>query len=109
MGPAFAAFWERELGFSLGDQSFGMSLRNWVNDGLLTIFFLVVGLEIKREFTVGHLANRRSAALPIAAAIGGMVVPALLLPDAHPGRSVCHGAGACRWRPTPRSRSRSSR
>src|SRR3546814_18016531 len=55
-----------------------MSLHHWVNDGLLTIFFLVVGLEIKREFTVGHLATRRSAALPIAAAIGGMVVPALL-------------------------------
>ena len=55
-----------------------MSLLDWVNDGVLTIFFLVVGLEIKREFTVGHLASWRSAALPIAAAIGGMVVPALL-------------------------------
>jgi NhaA family Na+:H+ antiporter len=77
-GPAFASFWERELGFSVGDRSFGMSLHHWVNDGLLTIFFLVVGLEIKREFTVGHLATRRSAALPIAAAIGGMAIPALL-------------------------------
>jgi NhaA family Na+:H+ antiporter len=55
-----------------------MSLLHWVNDGLLTLFFFVVGLEIKREFTVGSLASRRSAALPIAAAIGGMVVPALL-------------------------------
>ena len=55
-----------------------MSLQHWVNDGLLTIFFLVVGLEIKREFTVGHLANRRSAkGFSIAAAIGGMIVPAL--------------------------------
>ncbi|WP_227419942.1 Na+/H+ antiporter NhaA [Roseitranquillus sediminis] len=78
LGPGFEAFWHRELGISLGDWSFGMSLHHWVNDGLLTIFFLVVGLEIKREFTVGHLANRRSAALPIAAAIGGMVFPALL-------------------------------
>jgi NhaA family Na+:H+ antiporter len=76
LGPAFAAFWEQDFGFALGDSGFRMSLRHWINDGLLTIFFLVVGLEIKREFTVGHLASRRSAALPIAAAIGGMVVPA---------------------------------
>ncbi len=77
-GPAFTAFWEQPFGFSLGDLAFEMSLHNWINDGLLTLFFLVVGLEIKREFTVGHLTNRRSAALPIAAAIGGMTVPALL-------------------------------
>lgn len=55
-----------------------MSLLHWINDGLLTIFFLVVGLEIKREFTVGHLSSLRSGALPVAAAIGGMAVPALL-------------------------------
>ena len=64
-------------------------MRHWVNDGLLTVFFLVVGLEIKREFTVGHLASRRSAALPIAGAIGGMAVPALPLSvgdSAGPGR-----------------------
>lgn len=77
-GSAYTTFWQRELSFSLADWSFGLSLQHWVNDGLLSIFFLVVGLEIKREFTVGHLANRRSAALPIAASIGGMAVPALL-------------------------------
>ena len=76
-GPAFAAFWQTDFGISFGMGDFRMSLLHWVNDALLTIFFLVVGLEIKREFTVGHLASRRSAALPIAAAIGGMVVPAL--------------------------------
>jgi NhaA family Na+:H+ antiporter len=76
--PAFEAFWHTEFGLSLGDSAFRMSLLHWVNDALLTIFFLVVGLEIKREFTVGHLATRRSAALPIAAALGGMVVPALI-------------------------------
>ncbi|HEX6111650.1 MAG TPA: Na+/H+ antiporter NhaA [Geminicoccaceae bacterium] len=75
-GPEFEALWELELGLTLGDAAFRMSLQHWVTDGLLTIFFLVVGLEIKREFTVGHLASRRAAALPIAAAIGGMVVPA---------------------------------
>ncbi len=70
-----------------------MSLRHWVNDGLLTIFFLVVGLEIKREFTVGHLANRRSAALPVAAAMGGMVVPALLYFLIIPAGPLARGWG----------------
>ncbi len=76
-GPAFAAFWEQRWGLTFGDAGFLLPVLHWINDGLLTIFFLVVGLEIKREFTVGHLATRRSAALPVAAAIGGMVVPAL--------------------------------
>ncbi len=84
-GPAFQSFWEQPLELRLGGTAFGMSLPDWIDDGLLSIFFLVVGLEIKREFTVGHLAGRRSAALPIAAAIGGMLVPALIymliLPD----------------------------
>ena len=78
LGPAFAAFWEQRLEFSFGGLSFGMSLLHWVNDGLLTVFFLVVGLEIKREFTVGRLAGWHSAALPVAGALGGMIAPALL-------------------------------
>jgi NhaA family Na+:H+ antiporter len=55
-----------------------MTLLDWVNHGLLTIFFIVVGLEIKREFTVGHLATFRSGALPVVAAIGGITLPALI-------------------------------
>ncbi len=78
LGPRFHAFWQAPLGLEFADARFRMSLLHWVNDGLLTVFFLVVGLEIKREFTVGHLASPRSAALPIAAAIGGMAVPAAL-------------------------------
>jgi NhaA family Na+:H+ antiporter len=77
-GAAFESFWQTAFGLSLGNAAFHMPLLAWVNDALLTVFFLVVGLEIKREFTVGHLATRRSAALPIAAAIGGMAVPALI-------------------------------
>jgi NhaA family Na+:H+ antiporter len=76
--PGFTAFWQQPWGFTFGDSGFLLPVLHWINDGLLTIFFLVVGLEIKREFTVGHLASRRSAALPVAAAIGGMVVPALI-------------------------------
>jgi Na+:H+ antiporter, NhaA family len=77
-GAYVAQFWESDLGFGFGNFFFAMPLLHWVNDALLTIFFLVVGLEIKREFTIGSLASWRSAALPIAAAIGGMAVPALL-------------------------------
>jgi NhaA family Na+:H+ antiporter len=77
VGAAFERFWQTEAGLTLAGGEFRLSLLHWVNDALLTLFFLVVGLEIKREFTVGHLASRRSAALPIAAAIGGMAVPAL--------------------------------
>lgn len=93
IGPAFQDFWQRILGLHFGEWSFGLPLLRWVNDGLLTIFFLVVGLEIKREFTVGHLANRRSAALPIAAAIGGMVVPVLLYRLVVPSGPWAHGWG----------------
>ena len=78
LGQAFTALWESTAGFRLGDWAFNMPLRAWINDGLLTIFFLVVGLEIKREFTVGRLASPRAAALPFAAATGGMLLPAAL-------------------------------
>ncbi|WP_052494215.1 Na+/H+ antiporter NhaA [Nitrosospira sp. NpAV] len=78
LDAGFLALWEQYLSISIGGAEFKMSLLHWVNDGLLTIFFLVVGLEIKREFTVGRLASVRSGALPVAAAVGGMVVPAIL-------------------------------
>ncbi len=78
LGPAVEAVWNMPVGLRTGDGAFTLSLRAWINDGLLTVFFLVVGLEIKREFTVGRLATRRAAALPVAAAIGGMLVPALI-------------------------------
>jgi len=92
-GPAFEAMWHQYLGVSLGDAVFRMSALHWINDGLLTIFFLVVGLEIKREFTIGHLVSPRAAALPIAAAIGGMVVPALLYSLLIPAGNLSHGWG----------------
>jgi NhaA family Na+:H+ antiporter len=92
-GASFNAFWEQPFGITFGESAFHLSLKDWINDGLLTIFFLVVGLEIKREFTIGHLAGRRSAALPIAAAIGGMVMPALLYVTIVPDGSWSHGWG----------------
>jgi NhaA family Na+:H+ antiporter len=93
VGPAFAAFWYQEVGFTIGDAAFRMSIQHWINDALLTVFFLVVGLEIKRELTVGHLASWRSATLPIAAAVGGMVAPALLFLLVIPSGSWSQGWG----------------
>ena len=78
LGPAFEALWETPVGLAAGGFAFSLPLREWINDGLLTIFFLVVGLEIKRELTVGRLASLRAAALPVAAALGGMLAPALV-------------------------------
>lgn len=92
LGPAFAAWWEKPLGFRLGSLTFVHSLLHWVNHGLLTVFFFVVGLEIKREFTVGHLSTFRSGALPVVAAFGGIVLPAVIYASiAAPG--LKHGWG----------------
>ena len=71
-------FIHTSVGAVFGTFSIEKSLHHWVNDGLMAVFFFVVGLELKREFLIGELANPRAAALPIIAAIGGMVVPAFL-------------------------------
>ena len=75
---SYVEFWHTEAGFSLGNLHLQRSLLEWVNEGLMVIFFFVLGLEIKREVTAGELASPKKAALPIAAAVGGMVVPALI-------------------------------
>jgi NhaA family Na+:H+ antiporter len=80
------------FGVSWGDASFKLSLHHWINDGLMVVFFFVVGLEIKRELVVGELSSFDKAALPVAAAVGGMVVPALLFTAVNLG-----GEGARGW------------
>jgi len=75
LGPAFERLWGVPLGFRLGSGQIVLSLLNWINHALLAVFFLVVGLEIKREFTVGHLSTFRSGALPVIGAVGGIVLP----------------------------------
>jgi NhaA family Na+:H+ antiporter len=70
--------WTTRLSIGLGDHVIALDLRNWVNEGLMTVFFFVVGLEIKRELVEGELRQPRQAALPAIAALGGMVVPAAL-------------------------------
>jgi len=75
---AWLGFWKTPVGFRMGGVSLDHSLKHWVSDGLMAIFFFVVGLEVKREIVLGRLRDLRQAALPLAAALGGMVVPALL-------------------------------
>ena len=89
-GAAFDALWRMPVGLAAGDGAFRLPLREWINDGLLTVFFLVVGLEIKREFTVGRLASKRAAALPFAAAVGGMALPATIYLTLAPA-AASHG------------------
>ncbi len=69
---------EIKLGFSLGDFEMKYSLQHWINDGLMALFFFMVGLEIKREVISGELSTMKKASLPIAAAVGGMLFPALI-------------------------------
>jgi Na+:H+ antiporter, NhaA family len=91
-GGAYTALWGTKV--TIGADGFGLSetLLHWINDGLMAIFFFVVGLEIKRELLVGELAAPRQAALPIAAAVGGMVVPATIYTAFNWG-----GPGAAGW------------
>ncbi len=70
-------FWHTPVGLEIGSHIIDMELHQWVTDGLMTIFFFVIGLEIKRELIAGELSSKRKAAFPIIAAIGGMVVPFL--------------------------------
>ncbi len=85
LGPGFAAFWHGELA--------GLSLGHWVNDALMAVFFLLVGLELERELYSGELADWRNAVLPIAAAAGGIALPALIHVALNAGTPGQAGAG----------------
>lgn len=78
IADTYAGLWHTPVSLALGSSVFGADLHFLVNDGLMTIFFLVVGMEIRSELNDGSLANLRMAALPVAAALGGVVVPALI-------------------------------
>ena len=93
LGEEFAHFWELPAGFTLGEWSLRQSLHHWVNDGLMALFFLLVGLELKREALVGELASLKDAALPVVAAVGGMLVPALIYLALNPEGPAARGWG----------------
>jgi Na+:H+ antiporter, NhaA family len=90
---AYDALWQTPLAVRLGRFVIQADLRHWVSDGLMTLFFLVVGLEIKRELVAGELRTWRRAALPVVAAAGGMAVPALIYTAANAGRPGAPGWG----------------
>ncbi|MDF3018624.1 MAG: Na+/H+ antiporter NhaA [Thermomicrobiales bacterium] len=77
-GATYDALWSTELAIGIGNYHLTKTLLHWINDGLMAIFFLAIGLEIKRELVAGELASRRRAALPVAAAVGGAVLPAVI-------------------------------
>ncbi|HSH59537.1 MAG TPA: Na+/H+ antiporter NhaA [Acidimicrobiales bacterium] len=91
--------WSTRLSVGLGDASVNEDLRHWLNEGLMALFFLVVGLEIKRELAAGELRSWRTAALPAFAALGGMVLPAALYTAVTWVRRE-PAAGASPWPPT---------
>jgi len=90
---SYAALWDVHLRIGVEAFAIDESLLHWINDGLMVLFFFLVGLEIKRELIAGELSTPRKAALPIAAAIGGMVVPALIYLALNPTGETARGWG----------------
>ncbi|MFZ1534245.1 MAG: Na+/H+ antiporter NhaA, partial [Chitinophagaceae bacterium] len=92
-GQSYLDFWHQKAGFTIGSFTINLSLEHWINDGLMAIFFLLIGLEIERELYVGELSSIKNAALPIVAAIGGMAVPGLIHFIFNGGTATQNGFG----------------
>jgi NhaA family Na+:H+ antiporter len=92
-GESYVALWHTKLSVGVGDFSISKDLTHWINDGLMAVFFLVIGLEIKREVLVGELSSVGNAALPVVAALGGAVVPALIYLAINAGTKGSAGWG----------------
>jgi Na+/H+ antiporter NhaA len=91
---SYESFWTTKLSITLGSDGISLDLRHWVNEGLMTFFFLVVGLEARRELDTGQLRERRRLAIPVAAALGGMAVPVGIFLAFNAGGSAAHGWAA---------------
>jgi Na+/H+ antiporter NhaA len=91
---SYESVWTTNLSIHLGGSAVSTDLRHWVNEGLMTFFFLVIGLEAKREFDLGELRERRRLAIPVLAAIGGMAIPVAIYLIFNAGGAGAHGWGA---------------
>jgi Na+/H+ antiporter NhaA len=91
---SYESFWTTKLSITFGSDGISLDLRHWVNEGLMTFFFLVVGLEARRELDTGQLRERRRLAIPVAAALGGMAVPVGIYLAFNAGGSAAHGWAA---------------
>ncbi len=91
---SYASVWGTELSFELGTHGISQDVHGWVNNGLMTFFFFVVGLEARREFDRGELRERRRLALPLAAGLGGILVPVAIFLAVNAGEPSAHGWGA---------------
>src|SRR4051794_4482996 len=91
---SYESFWTTKLSISVGSGGISLDLRHWVNEGLMTFFFLVVGLEAKRELDMGELRDRRRLEIPVVAALGGMALPVLIYLAFNAGGPGAHGWGA---------------
>ena len=90
---SYIHFWHQKIGFSLSNFKLEFSIEHWINDGLMTIFFLLVGLEIERELYDGELHPIKNAVLPVAAALGGMLIPALIFTSFNYNALTANGFG----------------
>jgi Na+/H+ antiporter NhaA len=88
---SYHRLWATELSIGLGTARLSLDLAHWVNDGLMTLFFLVIGLEVRREFDMGELRERRRAAVPVVAGLVGMIVPALIFLAFNPSGDAARG------------------
>lgn len=91
---AYESFWQTHLSVQLGSHGISLDLREWVNSGLMTLFFLVVGLEARREFDMGELRDRKRLALPLVAGVSGMLVPIGIYLAINSGHGTANGWGA---------------
>jgi Na+/H+ antiporter NhaA len=91
---SYQSVWSTRLAVQLGSTGIATDLRHWVNEGLMTLFFLVVGLEAKRQFDLGEFRERRRVAIPVLAAIGGIAVPVMIYLAFNAGRPGAHGWAA---------------
>ena len=90
---SYVDLWHTEVNVSIGEFALSMSLHEWVNDGLMALFFFVIGLEVRRELSVGELVDRRAAVIPLVSGLAGMVVPAVIFLAMNPSEPQASGWG----------------